>query len=154
MKKSPEDVMPWKVLGQKWHLARKGFPPGKKPAWAIEVLEDLLEILSEEAPAGQFLWNNQEVVHLMLPEQREPWASIYTKRLAAVDLVLNGPQNAFALGRIVEIGSERSLLNNGDHLDRIKFRFITAEDLDLGDMADFLKEHLEIVRGAVVPQST
>ena len=154
VKKSPEDVMPWKVLGQKWHLARKGFPPGKKPAWAIEVLEDLLEILSEEAPAGQFLWNNQEVVHLMVPEQREPWASIYTKRLAAVDLVLNGPQNAFALGRIVEIGSERSLLNNGDHLDRIKFRFITAEDLDLGDMADFLKEHLGIVRGAVVPQST
>ena len=27
----PEDVMPWKVLGQKWHFSRKGFPPGKKP---------------------------------------------------------------------------------------------------------------------------
>ncbi len=154
VKESPEDVMPWKVLGQKWHLSRKGFPPGKKPAWGIEVLEDLLEILSEEAPSGQFLWNNQEVVHLMVPEQREPWTSIYTKRLAAVDLVLNGPQNAFALGRIVGIGSERSLLNNGDQRDRIKFRFITAEDLDPGDLADFLKEHLKIVRGAVVPQST
>jgi excinuclease ABC subunit A len=154
VKKSPEDIMPWKVLGQKWHLSRKGFPPGKKPAWGIEVLEDLLEILAEEASSGQFLWNNQEVVHLMLPKKREPWASIYTKRLAAVDLVLNGPQDAFALGRIVGIGSERSLLNHGDKLDRIKFRFIRSEDLDPGDLEDFLKEHLEIVRGAVVPQST
>ena len=37
----PEDVMPWKVLGQKWHLSRKGFPPGKKPVWKPEVLEEL-----------------------------------------------------------------------------------------------------------------
>ena len=31
VRQNPDDVMPWKVLGQKWHFARKGFPPGKKP---------------------------------------------------------------------------------------------------------------------------
>ena len=62
----PEDVMPWKVLGQKWHLSRKGFPPGKKTAWKPEVLEELLEMLSEAVPGGQFLWNNQNVVYLMV----------------------------------------------------------------------------------------
>jgi excinuclease ABC subunit A len=27
---SIEDAMPWKKLGRKWHLLRKGFPPGKR----------------------------------------------------------------------------------------------------------------------------
>ena len=30
MQTKPEDVMPWKVNGQRWHLGDKGFPPGKK----------------------------------------------------------------------------------------------------------------------------
>ena len=47
VEQNPEDVMPWKVLGRKWHLARKGFPPGKRPAWSAEVLEELLELLSD-----------------------------------------------------------------------------------------------------------
>ena len=85
VEKNPEDVMPWKVLGRKWHLARKGFPPGKRPAWSAEVLEELLELLSDMASdgatnsKGQFLWNNQQVVNLMVPAQREPWAVVHTK---------------------------------------------------------------------------
>ena len=64
VRQNPEDVMPWKVLGQKWHFARKGFPPGKPPKWDVDVLEELCEMLKETAPDGQFLWNNQQVVHL------------------------------------------------------------------------------------------
>ena len=48
----PEDVMPWKVLGRKWHFSRKGFPPGKKAAWEVDVLEELFEVLAEAAPRG------------------------------------------------------------------------------------------------------
>ena len=79
VQQSPEEVMPWKVLGRKWHLARKGFPPGKQPDWPLEVLEDLLEQLGELA-GGQFLWNNQQLVHLIVPEQRDPWATVQTKK--------------------------------------------------------------------------
>jgi excinuclease ABC subunit A len=146
----PEDVMPWKVLGQKWHLARKGFPPGKKVAWTTEVLEDLLEMLGDAAPNGQFLWNNQQVVHFMAPGRREPWASVFTKRLAGVDVVLNGPEGAFALGRIAELGAERALTSEDAEKDQVKFRFVTPEDLDRGDLADFLKEHLDAVLSASV----
>ena len=39
--------MPWKVLGQKWHFLRKGFPPGKTVAWETEVLEELCEMLHD-----------------------------------------------------------------------------------------------------------
>jgi len=146
VQQNPEDVMPWKVLGRKWHLARKGFPPGKKPKWRGEVLEELLERLSD-ASNGQLLWNNQQVVHLMVPEQRAPWASVYTKRLAGVDVVLNGPSGAFATGRIAKLASQRAISAEDDDRDQVKLRFLEPEDLEQGDLADFLEEHLEVVRG-------
>ena len=32
VQQDPESIMPWTVLGRKWHLLRKGFPPGKRIA--------------------------------------------------------------------------------------------------------------------------
>ena len=151
VEQDPEAVMPWKVLGRKWHMARKGFPPGKSPKWPKELLEDLLEHLGEvaevESNGSQFLWNNQQVVHLRVAEQREPWATVYTKRLEGVDLVLNGPTGAFATGRIAQLASQRAI-SPGDSCDQVKLRFAAPEDLSLGDLEDFLAEHLEVVRGA------
>ncbi|QEG33562.1 excinuclease ABC subunit UvrA [Bythopirellula goksoeyrii] len=152
----PEDVMPWKVLGRKWHLARKGFPPGKKPAWNLEVLEELLELLGEVASeaAGednpsqpQFLWNNQQVINVMVPQQRQPWATIYTKQLAGVDLVLNGPTGAFTTDRIADLAANRAIKSSENELDQVKLRFITGEDLLNGDLPEFLTEHLAAVAG-------
>jgi excinuclease ABC subunit A len=146
----PEDVMPWKVLGQKWHLSKKGFPPGKKTTWPPEVLEELLEMLSDTAPDGQFLWNNQQVVHLMVPGVREPWASVFTKRLAGVDLVLNGPKGAFQLGGVADLGSHRSLAPATDDRDQVRIRFTTTDELHSGNVAEFLRTHLDALRGAAV----
>jgi excinuclease ABC subunit A len=146
----PEDVMPWKVLGQKWHMSRKGFPPGKKPAWKPEVLEELLEMLHETVPKGQFLWNNQQVVHVMVPGVREPWATVCTKRLAGVDLVLNGPKGAFQLGGLADLGAERSLATEAAERDQVRLRLLTTGELGDGALAAFLKSHLEVVQGAGV----
>jgi excinuclease ABC subunit A len=181
--KSPEDVMPWKVLGRKWHLSRKGFPPGKKVDWPQETLEELLELLANAAGAAgigeaasaagrpapgqrgangqiapatdsgprttpQFLWNNQQLVHLMIPGQRSPWATVHTKRTAGVDLYLNGPAGAFATGRIADIAEKRAIESAGSGLDQVKLRFAAPEDLSRGGLAEFLAEHLEAVRSA------
>ena len=122
--------MPWKVLGRKWHLSRKGFPPGKKVAWPQETLEELLELLEStrepkragaspppdgatRTSAPQFLWNNQQVIHLMVPGQRVPWATVQTKRTVGVDLSLHGPAGAFATGRIADLGVKR-LVQSGE----------------------------------------
>jgi excinuclease ABC subunit A len=152
--KNPEDVMPWKVLGKKWHLARKGFPPGKKVAWPQETLEELLELLEStaasalngEAGAPQFLWNNQQVVHVMIPGQRIPWATIQTKRTVGVDVSLHGPAGAFATGRVAEIGVKQLIQPGSEGYDAVKLRFITPQDLGRGDLRKFLMEHLEAVR--------
>ena len=157
VEKNPEDLMPWKVLGRKWHLARKGFPPGKRPAWSTEVLEELLELLGDTVTSNaaaengdgqtpQFLWNNQQVVNLMVPAQREPWAAVYTKRVAAVELVLNGPPGAFATGRIAKLAAERAISTNGEKRDQVKLRFVEADDLQKGNLEEFLAEHLAVVQ--------
>ncbi len=138
---NPEDLMPWKVLGQKWHFLRKGFPPGKPPQWDVDLLEELCELLQETAPQGQFLWNNQQLVHVFVPEQQEPWATIYTKRSATLDLVLTGPKGRFALGRVTELGLDREF-QTGPQRDVLRLRFQSSEDLDRGDLRPFLAEHL------------
>jgi hypothetical protein len=97
----------------------------------------------------QFLWNNQQVIHLMIPEQREPWATVHTKRLAGVDLILNGPTGAFTMGRIAELGSQRAINSEEEGLDQVKFRFVQGDDLHVGDLTAFLAEHLTVVRGAI-----
>ena len=77
--------------------------------WPVELLEELCELLSTAAPDGQFLWNNQQLVHLFVPAQREPWATIHTKRTQALELVLTGPKGRFGLGRVADLGREREL---------------------------------------------
>ena len=133
--------MPWKVLGQKWHLARKGFPPGKRVDWDVEVLEDLCELLAESAPGAQFLWNNQQVVHVCPAGGGEPWATIHTKRLTAVELQLAGPKNRFALGGIANLGADRELQIDRPDKDLVKLKFIEAEQVAASELADFLQEH-------------
>ena len=143
---NPDDLMPWKKLGQKWHFLRKGFPPGKSPQWSSEVLEELCETLSEAAGGdGQFLWNNQQVVHLFLKGQREPWASIWTKRLPSVDVALTSPKGSVALGRVRELGFARELDGKRRDRDVLVLKFRSTDDLHRGDLAAFLKEHLDSV---------
>ncbi len=145
IQQKPEDVMPWKVLGQKWHVSRRGFPLGKKVIWESDILEELCELLAGVAPEAQFLWNNQQVVHVMVREQRTPWAILHTKRPDGLDLVLNGPKGQFALGRVANLAADRQL-DSADVHDVVKLRFRTAEDVASGDLPDFLAEHLASVK--------
>ena len=137
-----DELMPWKVLGQKWHLLRKGFPPGKKVLWDQEILEELIEMLADIAPGGQFLWNNQQLVHLIPPGHTEPWVTLQTKRPEALSLHLSGPKNRVAFGRVTELGCEQDF--DGSHPDRdiLRIRFRTADDLHRGDLTTVLREHL------------
>ena len=146
---NPADLTPWKVLGQKWHFSRKGFPPGKKVYWETDVLQQLCDLLSEVATEGGFLWSSQQVVHLRVAAQPEPWASIFTKRRGALDLVLTGPKGRFALGRVAELGCDREFLSERSDKDLLKLQFRKLDDLERGDLREFLREHLDELRTKV-----
>ncbi|MEO0531160.1 MAG: excinuclease ABC subunit A [Planctomycetota bacterium] len=147
--KSPEDHMPWKVLGQKWHLARKGFSPGKKVKWQPELLEELLEMVAEAAPEGEYLWNNKVLVHRMAPGVDGPWATIVTKRAENVELALNGPKGAVQLGQFVDLAEHAELDTRRDDRDTVRLRFDSQDALAEANLSDFVRRHLEVsVEGA------
>jgi len=143
---SPEDIMPWKVLGRRWHLSRKGFPPGKKVHWDMEVLQRLCDMLVEVAPGGEFVWDGQQVVHVKVGGGDAAWAALHTKRTTGLDLALIGPKDRFALGRVAEIGAQRKLQTDRPDCDVVKFRFRSLQDLERGDLPQFLSEHFAAIQ--------
>jgi excinuclease ABC subunit A len=137
---------PWKQLGRKWHFARRGFPPGRSVSWDGELLEELFEMLAEVAPEGQFLWNNKQVVPVYVPQQREPWAAVQTKKVDAVHLHLTGPKGRFPLGRLTGVGHEPRLDGQRPDLDVIHLRFRTGREMVESGLPALLKEHLAVVK--------
>jgi len=136
-----EDLTPWKVLGQRWHLMRKGFTPGKRVRWESQVLEQLIQLLTDSAPGGQFDWTNKVLVHYTPSGHGKPWATICTKKPASLDLFLTGPKNAVGFGRVASLAHDRDLdARRSD--DVIRLSFLTLADLHKGDLAAFLREHL------------
>ena len=104
--------------------------------------EELFEILKDMVPQGQFLWNNQQLVHYMVPQQREPWATIQTKKSHALLLHLTGPKGKFGLGRLLALGSDRDLDDTRTDRDIVRLQFVEEDHLHRGDLQLFLREHL------------
>ncbi len=134
---------PWRQLGRTWHLARRGFPVGKKVHWEMNVLEKLLEMLGETAPKGQFLWDRKQVVPIVVPGRQDPWAAVQTKKLDAVYLHLMSPKGRFAMGQVTELGYNPEMDGHRPNLDVILLKFRTLADLARGNLREFLRKHLE-----------
>ncbi|HMO12682.1 MAG TPA: excinuclease ABC subunit UvrA [Pirellulaceae bacterium] len=142
-----KDHTPWTKLGEKWHYMRKGFTTGKKIAWDVEVLEELVDLLKNIAGDCQFLWNNKQLIHLFVSEQKEPWASIQTKRHDAVWLHLTGPSSISVLGRIVSFANEPKVRSIGSGRDVVSMAFTNLEEVRNDELELYLDEHLNAVRG-------
>ena len=136
-------LQPWKQLGRKWHFARRGFVAGAKVEWPLDVLEELFTMLSATAPYGKIQWQNKQLVPIFVPQQREAWASVQTKKLDAVYLHLTGPKGRFAQGRIAGLGFDAEVNGEKPGMDVLRMKFRSTDDLQRGDLAGFLKEHLE-----------
>ena len=136
-----EDLTPWKVLGRKWHLSRKGFPSGKRVAWELDVLERLTGLLEELLPkGGRIDWSNKQVVHVFANASAQPWAELFTKRRHGVDLVLHPPAGRVALGRIASLGSEREISAGNNGRDDVRIRLVTREQVEASGLRDLLNE--------------
>jgi excinuclease ABC subunit A len=138
----PEEAMPWRKLGQRWHFMRKGFAMGKRVHWKVEVLERLCEMIEQVAPGGQFLWNNQVLVHYVPEGHGEPWVTLGTKKTDSLELHIQGPKNLVGFGRVTSLAWDRDLDSSRAERDVIKLRFRTTDDLYKGDLKTFLREHL------------
>jgi len=119
---NPSDLTPWKVLGRKWHLTRKGFPSGKRVAWEPDVLDKLFDVLRR---AGK----------------TDVWASVHTKRRGGVDLSLHNAPGEVALGRIAEFGKEREIVAGRDGREIVRIRVSKLSHVTSAAFQKFLREH-------------
>src|SRR5690606_16348001 len=104
VKLNPDDLMPWKVLGKKWHLSRKGFLKGKV-RWDVEVLETLFGLLESVAPEAKPEWGGKVLVNYKVGS--ELFATIHSKRPKSVELYLYCEAGSVPLGRVLNLGMDR-----------------------------------------------
>ena len=142
VRQNPEELMPWRVLGRRWHFLRKGFLQGGPPRWEPAVLERLCKMLERVAPGCRFHWQNKVVVPVHVPKRESPWAMLITKKPDAVHLVLLGPKNRFPLGSLMGLGHDPQLRAERPDADEIRLKFRSIQDLCRGNLAEFLKEHV------------
>ncbi|MEZ6068114.1 MAG: hypothetical protein R3B90_20915 [Planctomycetaceae bacterium] len=127
---SPIDqVMPWKVLGKKWHLARKGFPSNKRIDWSATVLEQLLDVVEPTLQGLTVDWTSKTLISWK-NSQGVTVAEIQTKRREGLFLTLVTEPGKVALGQIAQLGSDRDISPHRSGKEAVKVQFNATDDVD------------------------
>jgi excinuclease ABC subunit A len=145
-----DDLTPWKMLGRKWHLSRKGFPSNKRVGWDAGVLDKLFDLLQGVQPEGKADFGNKQVVYFHHPPNQPDasagngptvWAAIHTKRRGGIDLSLFGEPGRWALGRVAHFGGDQEITTDRNGQEVIKIRFDKAGQVNNAKLRQFLAEH-------------
>ena len=150
-----EDVMPWKKLGQRWHLMRKGFHAGQtRRVGRSRCWSNWSTCWRKSRPAASSNGPTKSWSTSLPPGHGEPWATLYTKKPASLDLFLIGPKNMIGFGRVASLAWDRDLDATRPDRDVIRLPFLKTADLKKGDLREFLREHLEGVTRSVTRPTT
>ncbi|MCA9065221.1 MAG: ATP-binding cassette domain-containing protein, partial [Planctomycetaceae bacterium] len=138
-KANPDDLMPWKQLGRKWHLMRKALPKNGRIPWQFDLLETLLATVEQlltgtTADYGirsKINWNRSDGTQV---------AELYTKRYEGVDLVLLCPHDSVTIGAIADFGMDQEIKRHRDGRDAVRIRFTTVAQCENEGLQKFLAE--------------
>jgi excinuclease ABC subunit A len=150
MRTSPEDVMPWKLNGERWHLGEKGFPPGYRVKWERAILPRLLEVVKESIPDVTVQWDNRLMLTLRLPGMSRAWAYVTTKSPDALDLKFSAKKGQFNLSRLDGLSGEHDVSGHRRDCDVVQIKFRTLTPVDVERLRTLLPELAESFRKASV----
>jgi excinuclease ABC subunit A len=139
---SPEDVMPWKVNGQRWHLSDKGFPVGKRVEWDRSLLPRLLDVVREVEPGLEVVWTGRALITLKVPGIKRSWAYWRTKASYGLDCRFLGKKGQFNLSRIESFGVSPSICDHAKDYDTVQLVFQNAEHVHAAKLKEFLAEQV------------
>ncbi len=120
-KANPDDLMPWKQLGRKWHLMKKGLP--KKPGWDFRTIEKLLPVVEKVFKSCDVDHGVRSKINWKHKDSGDPAVELHTKRKDGVDLVVYVPQDSVTVGAIAGFGTEQEVKSHRDGRDRVRIRF-------------------------------
>ncbi|HLW65498.1 MAG TPA: excinuclease ABC subunit UvrA [Gemmataceae bacterium] len=138
----PEDVMPWKVNGERWHLSDKGFPPGRKIRWDRAILPKMIRLMRQVEPKIEISWDTRDAILFYVPGINKSWARFRTKDETGLDCRFLGPPGQFNLSRIDRFGISPNLSEVRSDGQMMQLRFLDEDHLHLSELRELLTEHL------------
>ena len=141
MATKPEDLMPWKVMGQKWHLGPKGFPPGKKLQWDTGILPRLIDLVREVEPTIEVAWDSRMTVAFRCADMTRAWAQWVTKSPTGLTCRFLGKKGQFNLTQIEKFGVGATLT---PHKQGEMMTLVFRDDhrIHAASLRELLKSHL------------
>src|SRR5262245_2576369 len=141
MNTKPEDVMPWKVNGEKWHVSEKGFPPVRKVQWDRAILARVIDILRKVEPKNELAGDNRGHVSFSVPDVSRAWAYQRTKDCEALNCRFLGKKGQFNLSHIEKFGVEPTLQTAADG-EALLLQFLHDNHVHGPALRDILTQHL------------
>jgi excinuclease ABC subunit A len=142
------ELAPWKKLGRRWHLMRKGFSKGRV-RWRTQTLERLFDLVEKVTDDSQvpctFQWDSKQLVNLFVGGQKPAWATIQTKKPDAIRLHLRGETGKFPMGGISGLGSGEEVVQRSG-LDVVQIDLRDQEQLESPRFLEFLQRHFDAFR--------
>ena len=141
LKTKPEDLMPWKVMGEKWHLGEKGFPPGKKVQWDRGILPRLIELVRSLDPKIEVRWDNRLMMGFKVPGIGKAWGVWKTKAPECLECRFVGPSGLFNLSRIEKFGIQPAIKPSREG-ETVVLSFKNESQVRWPELKTLLTEHL------------
>jgi len=154
MQLKPEDVMPWTLNGERWHLSEKGFPVGKRVQWDRALLPQLLHLAREVESGLKIEWKNRSAITLRIPGISRSWAQWRTKESYGLDCRFLGKKGQFNLSQIEAFGVSPSISDSRADSDVLRLVFRHAEHMYPAKLKELLAEHLREFRQMFYKSST
>jgi excinuclease ABC subunit A len=139
---SPEDLMPWKINGERWHLGEKGFPVGKRVEWDRALLPRLLDLVREVEPAIEVVWTSRAAITLRVPGVSRAWAQWRTKESSGLDCRFLGKKAQFNLSQVEAFGTSPRINGNRTEGDMLQLVFQRSDHVPAAKLKELLAEHL------------
>jgi len=141
MQTRPEDVMPWKVNGERWHLSDKGFPIGRKLRWDRGLLPRLLALVRSLEPNLEITWDSRAAITLRVPGISRGWSQWRTKDAHGLDCRFLGKKGQFNLAQIENFGTHPQI-HAKEGRDVMHLVFQQEEHLHAARLKELLAEQL------------
>jgi excinuclease ABC subunit A len=144
----PEDLMPWKINGERWHLSEKGFPPGRKVQWDRALLPRLLTLVREIEPRLDVRWDNRVAISLKVPGVSRSWAQWNTKATGGLDCRFLGKSGQFNLSQVEALGISPTINGQRTQGDLLRLVFQHEGHIHPAKLKALLADHLRGFREA------
>lgn len=139
MQSSPEDVMPWKVNGERWHLGDKGFPPGQKVRWDRPVLVKLLAQLKTTVPGLEIKWDVRDAISFRAHADGPVFSRWWTKRPGALECQFFPTRGSFNLSQLEGLGREPQIQHDKAGDDVVLLTIQSIDQVDVKKLMSFAK---------------